>query len=46
MLSEGFLIELFTSALQQDVTSKRRSKLAAKRIRKQQEEKRFKREGN
>jgi hypothetical protein len=42
MLSEGFLIELFTSALQQDVTSKRRSKLAAKRIRKLQEEKRLK----
>jgi hypothetical protein len=43
MLSEGVLTELFMSPLQQDVASKRRSKLAAKRIRKlQEEEKRLK----
>jgi hypothetical protein len=43
MLSEGVLTELFMSPLQQDVASKRRSKLAAKRIQKlQEEEKRLK----
>jgi hypothetical protein len=43
MLSEGVLTEFFVSPLQQDVASKRRSKLAAKRIRKlQEEEKRLK----
>jgi hypothetical protein len=42
MLSEGVLTELFMSPLQQDVASKRRSKLAAKRIPLQEEEKRLK----